>query len=208
MEKKAELGQRLRQLMEELGLNYEALGQRVGMHPQTLNRYVLGQRAPKAQVLADLAMQLEVDPLWLQGYDVPRQRQEKNAPAASVPIYSFLNGIASLDTLPPEGYAAAEVSHPEGYCYFRITETAMTDAGILPEDLVLIRRQTSAHSGQIVLCALAGRPAILRWYYQQGEWIILQPAQPGHPPELHAVQEFQAGTAQILGVAVGLTRKF
>ena len=44
MERESSLGGRLRRLMEEEGLSYEQLGERLGMNPQTLNRYVLGQR--------------------------------------------------------------------------------------------------------------------------------------------------------------------
>lgn len=208
MEKIAELGQRLRQLMKEQALNYEELGQRVGMRPQTLNRYVLGQREPKGQVVAELAMKLGVDPLWLQGYNVPRQRESEPERSGQVPVYSLLSGANPFDTHPPEGYAPAGLSSGEGYVYLRVTESGMEDAGILPGDQVLIRRQTSVRSGQIALVAFASRPAILRWYYQQGEWIILQPARAGLPPELVAAEQFQSGSVQVLGVAVGLTRRF
>lgn len=208
MEKIMELGQRLRQLMEELNLNYEELGQRVGMRPQTLNRYVLGQRDPKGQVVAELAMKLEVDPLWLQGYDVPRQRESEPELAGQVPVYSLLSGVAPFDTQPPEGYAPADLSSSEGYVYVRVTQSGMEEAGILPGDQVLIHRQSNARSGQIALVAFAGRPAVLRWYYQQGEWVIFQPARAGLPPEVVTAEQMERGSVQVLGVAVGLTRRF
>ena len=170
--------------------------------------YVLGQRDPKGQVVAELAMKLGVDPLWLQGYDVPRQRERAPEKAGQVPVYRLLSGIEPLDTQPPEGYAPADLPSAEGHFYLRVTESGMEDAGILPGDQVLIRRQSSARSGQIALVAFAGRPAVLRWYYQQGEWVILQPAGAGLPPELVAAEQFCSGSAQVLGVAVGLTRRF
>ena len=208
VEKITGLGQRLRQLMEERKLNYEELGQRVDMRPQTLNRYVLGQREPKGQVVAELAMKLGVDPLWLQGYDVPRQRESESEKAGQVPVYSLLSGANPFDVQPPEGYAPADLPSGEGYVYLRVTESGMEDAGILPGDQVLIRRQASVRSGQIALVAFASRPAVLRWYYQQGEWVILQPARAGLPPELVAAEQFYSGSVQVLGVAVGLTRRF
>ena len=193
-------GEKMEKIME--------LGQYVGMRPQTLNRYVLGQRDPKGQVVAELAMKLGVDPLWLQGYDVPRQRERAPEKAGQVPVYRLLSGIEPLDTQPPKGYAPADLPSAEGHFYLRVTESGMEDAGILPGDQVLIRRQSSARSGQIALVAFASRPAVLRWYYQQGEWVILQPAGAGLPPELVAAEQFYSGSAQVLGVAVGLTRRF
>ena len=70
MERVETLGSRLGQLMRERGLNYEALGRLLEMKPQTLNRYVLGQREPKAGVVMEMAARLGVDERWLQGYDV------------------------------------------------------------------------------------------------------------------------------------------
>ena len=65
-------GERLRTVMRERGYSYEQLGEQMGMNPQTLNRYVLGRREPKARTATDMAVALGGDPLWLQGYDVPR----------------------------------------------------------------------------------------------------------------------------------------
>ena len=46
MEQIETLGERLRTIMQERKLNYDALGKLLDMRPQTLNRYVLGQREP------------------------------------------------------------------------------------------------------------------------------------------------------------------
>ena len=192
VEKITGLGQRLRQLMEERKLNYEELGQRVDMRPQTLNRYVLGQREPKGQVVAELAMKLGVDPLWLQGYDVPRQRESESEKAGQVPVYSLLSGANPFDAQPPEGYAPADLPSGEGYVYLRVTESGMEDAGILPGDQVLIRRQTSVRSGQIALVAFSSRPAVLRWY-RLGTSTVMRT---GASMQMQAAVQRQEDTAQ------------
>ena len=51
MKLQSTLGQRLRRLMQERNYTYEQLGELVGVTPQSLNRYVLGQREPKASAL-------------------------------------------------------------------------------------------------------------------------------------------------------------
>ena len=84
MKLQSTLGQRLRRLMQERNYTYEQLGELVGGTPQSLNRYVLGQREPKASALSAMALKLNVDPLWLQGYDVPRVRIEP--PAGMIPV--------------------------------------------------------------------------------------------------------------------------
>lgn len=49
---------------------------------QTINRYELGQRAPKLDIAVQIADALNVNPLWLQGYDVPMDAEK--APASVV----------------------------------------------------------------------------------------------------------------------------
>src|SRR5699024_1875154 len=90
MEQESTFGARLRSLMEESGLSYEQLGDRLNMNPQTLNRYVLGQREPKIGTAAAIARSLGVDPLWLQGFNVPRQPP---CPARREPVVPILGVI-------------------------------------------------------------------------------------------------------------------
>lgn len=51
-----------------------------GIPAQTINRYELGQRAPKLDIAVQIADALNVNPLWLQGYDVPMNTEK--APAS------------------------------------------------------------------------------------------------------------------------------
>ena len=68
MERESSLGGRLRRLMEEEGLSYEQLGERLGMNPQTLNRYVLGQREPKIGTASAMAAALGVAEQRVEGW--------------------------------------------------------------------------------------------------------------------------------------------
>lgn len=124
MEKIETLGRRLLQVMEERGLNYDRLGKLLDMKPQTLNRYVLGQREPKARVATEMAMKLEVDPLWLQGYDVPKTQSIDPLSQPGETLLPVLGTIrAGIPTLAQQeilGYMAADVPQREGYFYLEV----------------------------------------------------------------------------------------
>ena len=138
MERESSLGGRLRRLMEEEGLSYEQLGERLGMNPQTLNRYVLGQREPKIGTASAMAAALGVDPLWLLGYDVPRRTGQRQ----SVPILGTIRaGLPMAAEQRVEGWATADVAEPEEHFFLRVTGDSMVNAGIRDGDLVLLRRQ-------------------------------------------------------------------
>lgn len=210
MEKQERLGQRLRALMEERQLNYEALGRQLDMKPQTLNRYVLGQREPKASVATDMAMKLGVDPLWLQGYDVPQKgREGVICPPGEtlIPVLGVIKaGIPAIAQQRIEGYASADVSKPDEYFYLRVSGDSMKNAGVRDGDLVLIHQQPQAENGQIVACIVEEEDATLKRFRRQGDWVILQPENPDYEPRIVPLSDFEAGTARILGIAVRLVR--
>ena len=45
-----------------------------------ISQYLSGAFEPKQDRLHIIANALDVDPVWLMGYDVPMERQEKNSP--------------------------------------------------------------------------------------------------------------------------------
>lgn len=146
MERESSLGGRLRRLMEEEGLSYEQLGERLGMNPQTLNRYVLGQREPKIGTASAMAAALGVDPLWLLGYDVPRRTGQRQ----SVPILGTIRaGLPMAAEQRAEGWATADVAEPEEHFFLRVTGDSMINAGIRDGDLVLLRRQIRRRTARL-----------------------------------------------------------
>lgn len=214
MEQVSTFGARLRVLMTEQGETYLSLAQRLHMNPQTLNRYVLEQRSPKVTSAAAIAGALGVNPLWLQGYDVPRQAglpPEVPAipprPEHLVPILGTIRaGVPALAQQDVQGYAPADVPDPEEYFYLRVDGDSMIGAGIRPGDLVLMRRQEAAENGQIVACVVDGEASTLKRFRRQGEIVMLQPENPDYEPRFLSAQDFELGNACIVGVAVRLVR--
>ena len=208
MEQESTFGARLRSLMEERGLSYEQLGALLGRNPQTLNRYVLGQREPKLGPAAAIAQALGVDLQWLQGYDVPRQPRPAGAGRMMAPILGTIRaGLPMAAEQQIEGWAAADVAEPAEHFYLRVTGDSMVNAGIRPGDLVLLRRQETAENGQIVACMVDGEDATLKRFRRQGDMVLLQPENPAYEPRIVPLRDFAAGAARIVGVAVRLVRE-
>jgi repressor LexA len=63
----------------------------------------------------------------------------------------------------------------------RVRGESMTGAGILPNDIVVVRRQPTARSGEIVV-ALVGDEATVKRLRIRGKRLELRPENPGFDP--------------------------
>lgn len=87
----------------------------------------------------------------------------------------------------------------------RICGDGMVGAGIFNGDLLFARRQNTARPGDVAVVSLSGDMCVRR-YFPEGERIRLEPANDTLQPVY--VEAARAGEFEVLGVAIGLTRKF
>jgi repressor LexA len=82
----------------------------------------------------------------------------------------------------PEGYLPIQSRHAEKDLFaLRVRGDSMMGAGILERDIVVVRRQPSADSGEIVV-ALVGEEATVKRLRRRGRRIELHPENPDFEP--------------------------
>ena len=119
----------------------------------------------------------------------------------NVPIVGRVTaGSPILATENIEDYMPLPVSNLKGGNYFmlRIVGDSMINAGILPDDLVLIRQQSDSRNGDIVV-ALLDDSATVKTYYKEKDFIRLQPENPTYMP-------IYSKDVKILGIVKGVFR--
>ena len=79
MERISTIAKRLKEYRDQNNLTLADMSQRTGVPAQTLNRYELGQRVPKLDAAVKIADAINVNPLWLQGYDVRENISEMDS---------------------------------------------------------------------------------------------------------------------------------
>ena len=87
----------------------------------------------------------------------------------------------------------------EGEYLLRIRGESMKNAGILPEDWVVVRRQESAEDGEIVV-ALVGEEATVKRFFREEDHVRLQ-------PENETMEPIRSREVRVLGRVVGVLRK-
>jgi repressor LexA len=86
----------------------------------------------------------------------------------------------------------------------RVQGESMVDAHILPGDLALVRRQSTAESGEIVVAMLNDEATVKRVFFKK-DVVILQPENPAMAPI-----QVRRGEKnfQIIGKVIGILRRF
>ena len=86
------------------------------------------------------------------------------------------------------------------YFALRVRGESMLKAGILPGDLVIIRRQCSANNGEIVVALLGEEATVKRFHQENGHiWLL---------PENDNYQPIDGTDAQIIGKVVAVVRRY
>jgi repressor LexA len=87
----------------------------------------------------------------------------------------------------------------DGEYLLRVRGESMKNAGILPDDCVVVRRQDTAEDGEIVV-ALVGEEATVKRFFKEADHVRLQ-------PENETMEPIRSREVRILGRVVGVMRK-
>jgi repressor LexA len=87
----------------------------------------------------------------------------------------------------------------EGEYLLRVRGDSMKNAGILPEDVVVVRRQDTADDGDIVV-ALVGEEATVKRFFKEADHVRLQ-------PENETLEPIRSREVRVLGRVVGVMRR-
>ena len=132
----------------------------------------------------------------------------EDIPTAVTPIPIVGRVAAGLPLLAVEnieGHVAVDQSYlPSGEVFsLRVTGESMRDEGIKDGDLVLVKKQDTAHKGDIVV-AVIGDEATVKRFYPDRSRIRLEPANPDFGP---IIVDKNAPGFFIAGKVVGLLRR-
>jgi repressor LexA len=118
-------------------------------------------------------------------YDASSSAPIERRPARHVPLVGDV--AAGTDVLAQENIEELlplpEDFTGEGQLFMlRVRGDSMIDAGILDGDYVVVREQTEATKGDIVVAGIPGEEATVKTYGRKGSKVILMPANPRLDP--------------------------
>lgn len=172
----------LKRIREGLGLTQQQLADALHTTRVSVARYEAGMRRIPGMVRVALD-----------------QLQRKT----EIPMAGLVAAGSPIDPVPQSELVDVPPSMLRGGDTFalRVKGESMKDEGILPGDLVVVRKQATARNGQTVV-ALVNREATIKTYFKKDSHIELHPANPAMQPIIvQPSDEFH-----IEGILIGVIR--
>ena len=147
---------------------------------------------------------LKRDPTKPRAIDL-RERQVSRTHDGDVRMLPLVGSIAAGSPILAEQNVEEEMAVPgilttSGECFLlRVRGESMTRAGILDGDYVVVRRQSDARNGEIVVALVGDEDATVKRFFRENGRVRLQ-------PENDALEPIYARHVQILGKVTGVFR--
>ena len=188
------IGAVIRQLRQSRGLTLRQLAAQLDIHFSHLSKIENGRDQPGRAVLIRVAQVLQVDLDVLLGEAGRQERPFRvlGRIAAGVPM----DAIENVET-----FDLTRVFDPQDHFLLRVQGDSMILDGINDGDLAIIRHAQTARNGQTIAAVVDDEQATLKRYRQEGDVVILIPANERMQPMRYA-----AGRVRVCGVLTGLVR--
>lgn len=127
---------------------------------------------------------------------------DKGYSAASIPMAGYIAAGSPLEAPEQaESVDFAEMFSKPGYFALQVRGQSMIEDHIDEGDYVVVKRQTTARDGQIVVALVGPDETTLKRYFKEANRFRLEPANSSMKP-------IYAKNVEILGVVVGVVRRF
>ena len=188
------------------------LSEKTGIGKSSISQYLSNMVKPKQDRIFAMAKALNVDELWLMGFNSPIEGKTeelsediKNLPnfvpmlGKPVPIIGTIAaGKPILAEENIEGYSTPYGAVKADFA-LRVKGDSMTGVPILDGDIVFIRCQPEVNNGEIAAVLIDGE-ATLKRFYNRGESIMLVAENPKYSPFVYTKDN--CDEFRILGKAV------
>lgn len=197
---------RIKELRKSYNYTLEKLANKISVAPNTLNQYELERREAPYDILKKLAIIFDTTIDYILGQDNKSENQKHiKIPVlgeirAGLPTYATEN-IIDYEEIPIEMTRTGE------YFGLQVKGDSMSPR-IQEGDVVIVRKQDTANSGDICVILVNGNEATLKKirYLQNG--IMLIPFNSSYEPLVYTKEQIQKLPVQILGKVVELRGKF
>lgn len=206
---------RLKRALEIKNIKQVDLVEKTKLDKSLINKYLSGVSNPKQNKLTILADALNVNEIWLMGYDVAMSRELKldklGNPVIPIPILGTVK--AGYDYLAQENWIGtidvetSLVGDGSNFFCLKIRGDSMSPM-LIEDDIVVIKKQDDFENGDIVVAIVNGDEATIKKGKKSESSILLQPFNSNYEPLIFTKEEMKTIPVNIVGIVKQLKREF
>lgn len=190
------------------------LHERTGISESLLSKYLSGNAIARQRKIALISETLNINPVWLMGYDVPMEETQVDYlgnPVTKIPLLGVVK--AGYDYMAQENWEGMiEVDKDvikDGADYFALKIKGDSMSPVLIEnDIVVIKKQEDFENGDLVVAIINGDEATIKKGRKNDTSIVLQPFNPNYEPLIFTNDEMKTIPVTIVGIVKQLKRDF
>lgn len=206
---------RLQKAMNIRNMKQVDLVEKTHLDKTLINKYLSGVTNAKQDKLTILAKALDINEVWLMGYDIPMDRNivldELGNPVTPIPLVRAVKaGYDYLAQENLEGTINVEKSLVgDGSEYFALKVKGDSMAPVFIEgDIVIIHKQNDCENNQIAIVIVNGEEGTVKKVRKTEAGIILQPLNLAYAPMMFTNKEMDSIPVTIVGIVKQLKRDF
>lgn len=195
---------RLQKAMDIRNMKQVDLVEKTGLDKTLLSKYLSGISNARQDKLTVLAEALQVNEIWLMGYDIPMESIPiKNIEKIKIPVLGTVK--AGYDYLAQEnivGYESIDnVSDPENYYALQVTGNSMEPL-FSDGDIAIVHKQDNFDSGNTCIILVNGEEATVKKVVRMDDGIDLIAMNPYYPVRHFNKNEMNEIPVKIIGKVV------
>ena len=204
------LPENIRYLRKKHHISQETLAGELGYKSfTTIQKWEKGIAEPPLSVLLQLAKAFQVDLDDLTGTDLSKEVRKKSSQAVSITVLGKVAAgipIEAIENIIDYEEIPADWLNTGEYFGLQIKGRSM-EPRILEGDVVIVRKQEDADTGDIAIVMVDGFEATCKKIKKSDSGIMLIPFNPGYEPVFYSNDEISSLPVTIIGKVVELRGK-
>lgn len=206
---------RLQKALDNSKMKQVDLVEKTGLDKTLINKYLAGLMKAKQDKLTILADALNVNEVWLMGYDIPMDRNigtdELGNPVVDLPLLGSVK--AGYDYLAQENWVGTVkvetslVGNGSDFFALKVKGDSMSPI-FIEGDIVIIKKQNDCENNEIAIVIVNGDEGTIKKVRKTEQCIILQPLNPAYAPLIFTNEEIKEMPITIIGIVKQLKREF
>ena len=205
----ATISERIQERMKALDLRQADLAEKTGISKGALSSYISGRYVPKQNNIYLISKALNVNEAWLMGADVPMSPNKNSKHGVTINVLGRVAAgipIEAIENIIDTEEISEQLASTGEFFGLQIHGDSM-EPRMYENDVVIVRKQDDAESGDIVIAMVNGNDATCKRLMKYAGSIALLSLNPKYEPMMFTEKDIEEKPVRIIGKVVELRGK-